>query len=649
MFSQPPFAFYNIVPCTPGQEALQARDVIELESKTGINVALYSLTLHPEGLPASKKAEHLIESYRKFSRALQGSRVRPGVLLQSILGHWPRVDKDEEQWTRTIDITGRQIRFCPLDPDFRNYIFQTIAQLAKEHPCIMMGDDDIRGFSPNAECFCQLHTREFNRRTEKEFSPEEYRRAVQQCHVGDEIFIAEEQLRQDTVNGVCRLIREAIDSVDPSIPASVCMPTWELRFNGFAARAIAATGQPPAMRIANGNYMEETAIDFAENHLKTQAIRQYWQDIPVVLDETDTCPHSLFSKSAVSVHAKLVSSIFAGLNGAKIWYVNCHKERNPVNRKFTAILEKYHAFYQTLAAMMRQAVPEGILIPLHDNFPTWHPARPDETFLPKETWVHRMMGVYGIPFTGTFDLTLDGIYAISGQDAVNRFSDQQLRQLMTRKVLLDGPAALAMTRRGLSQSMGLVAEQQEFRFNLEVSGDGKQTYSIFKKQEVPFFSLLDGNAEVITRFGYSPFTSSPDIEDIAPATVLYRNAMGGTVCTTAFTQKILFAWAQDERKDWLLDILERLNGRRLSFTAAENQCIMMLHRQLRSGENLLGIFNLGFDPMETLEIRCAQKPGRVELLLPSGEWESQDGSWDDGLLSLSVRLECYEPSVIRII
>ena len=125
--------------------------------------------------------------------------------------------------------------------------------------------------------------------------------------------------------------------------------------------------------------------------------------------------------------------------------------------------------------------------------------------------------------------------------------------------------------------------------------------------------------------------------------------MGGTVCTTAFTQKILFAWAQDERKDWLLDILERLNGRRLSFTAAENQCIMMLHRQLRSGENLLGIFNLGFDPMETLEIRCAQKPGRVELLLPSGEWESQDGSWDDGLLSLSVRLECYEPSVIRII
>ena len=148
-FAKFPFAFYNIVPCLPEQEAIQAHDVIELEAKTGINVALYSLILHPQGFPATKKAEYLIESYRNFSRALQGSRVRPGILLQSILGHWPWVDKDEEKWTRTIDITGRQVRFCPLDPDFRNYIFQVIAELAKEHPCLVMGDDDIR---PNASC-----------------------------------------------------------------------------------------------------------------------------------------------------------------------------------------------------------------------------------------------------------------------------------------------------------------------------------------------------------------------------------------------------------------------------------------------------------------------------------------------------------------
>ena len=154
------FRFYNIVPCNIGREKLQAQDVIELEVRTGINIALYSLTLHPEGFPAKKKADLLIESYRKFSRALQGSKVRPGVLLQSILGHWPRVDKNEEKWTRTIDLDGKIYRFCPLDPDFRQYIFDTVAALTKEHPCFILGDDDIRSFSPKADCFCKLHTAE---------------------------------------------------------------------------------------------------------------------------------------------------------------------------------------------------------------------------------------------------------------------------------------------------------------------------------------------------------------------------------------------------------------------------------------------------------------------------------------------------------
>ena len=55
MNEQEKFRFYNIVPCNPGREELQARDVIELEARTGIDIALYSLTLHPEGFPARKK------------------------------------------------------------------------------------------------------------------------------------------------------------------------------------------------------------------------------------------------------------------------------------------------------------------------------------------------------------------------------------------------------------------------------------------------------------------------------------------------------------------------------------------------------------------------------------------------------------------
>ena len=648
MNEQENFRFYNIVPCNPGKEELQAQDVIELEARTGIDIALYSLTLHPEGFPARKKAEYLIESYRKFSRALQGSKVKPGVLIQSILGHWPRVDKDEEQWTRTIDLLGRKVRFCPLDPGYRDYIFRTIADLAKEHPCFLLGDDDIRSFSPNAECFCDLHTAEFNRRTGRSFTPEEYRKAVAESKVGDEIFNAYEQLRQDTVNGVCGLIREALDSVDPTIPAGTCMPGWELRFNGFASRAIAAKGQPPVMRIANSRYMETDNIDFAETHLRSQSLRQFWKEIPVVLDETDTCPHTLFSKSAISVHAKLVSAVFAGLNGSKIWYINCHKGRAPINRKYTKVLEKYRGYYPALADLMCQAQPAGVIIPMHDYFPTWHPGNFHEDFLTAENWVRQLIGIYGIPFTGSYDLTQDGIYAVAGADAVNRFSEAQLKQLMTRKVLLDGAAAVALTKRGFASCMGVSAEFRDFRFNRESSADGKRGYPISKHPDVPFLTVLDPNAEVLTRLGYAAFSTSPDVEDVAPAAVLYRNAEGGLICTTVFTPKVTFSWAQDLRKKWLIRIFDRMNGSQIPFTAVENQWIMLIHRKLQSGQNLLGFFNLGFDAMETLEIRCAEKPAKAELLLPSGEWQELKTAWNDGILSLPVSLACYEPAVIRI-
>ena len=643
------FCFYNVVPCSPGQEKLLADQMIELEERTGIRIALYTLTLHPEGFPASRKAEYLTESYRRFSSALAGSRVRPGVLIQSILGHWPRVDKDEEQWTRTINIEGEAARFCPLDPQYRQYIFNTIAALAKEKPCFFLGDDDIRGFSPHAECFCPLHTAEYNRRTGSSFTPEEYRQAVRNSKVGDPVFTAYEQLREDTVNGVCKLIREAIDSVDPTIPAGTCMPGWEQRFNGDAARAIAAKGQPPVMRLANGSYMESTLQGFSDNFLMTQTLRLFHQNIPVVLCEADTCPHNLYSKSARTFHLGLLSSMFAGVSGAKIWYVNGYKFGLPISRKYTDILAKYRNHDQVLAAALKNAKPEGIVIPAYDRFPNWHPLNSDERSCPAENWVTQLLGVYGIPFQASFRLDQDRIYAVAGADSIRRFSDEQLKQLLSRRLLLDGPATVELVRRGFASELGVNAEMKDFRFNREFSADGKQLYPTSKNPNVPFLTVENPAAEVITWLGYAPFNSSPDIEKAAPGAVIFRNSLGGTVCSTAYHLSILWSWAAETRKLWLLNLLERLEEKQLPYVLDEDQWCMMLHRTLPEGGELLGIFNLGYDPMEELPLRCPEQAVRFEHLIPDGVWKPLAVRRDNDRTILPVRLECGEMAAIRVV
>ena len=119
------FTLYNVVPFSPGSESVAAADAKEYRERTGNDLVLYSLTLHPEGRPAIEKVRRYVESFHSFKAALDGSDVRAGVLVQAILGHWPRVDKDIEDWTRTVNIKGEKVRFCPDDPGFAQYITDT--------------------------------------------------------------------------------------------------------------------------------------------------------------------------------------------------------------------------------------------------------------------------------------------------------------------------------------------------------------------------------------------------------------------------------------------------------------------------------------------------------------------------------------------
>ena len=49
------FTLYNVVPFSPGAERVAAADAREYLERTGNDLVLYSLTLHPEGRPAIDK------------------------------------------------------------------------------------------------------------------------------------------------------------------------------------------------------------------------------------------------------------------------------------------------------------------------------------------------------------------------------------------------------------------------------------------------------------------------------------------------------------------------------------------------------------------------------------------------------------------
>ena len=645
------FLAFNILPYSPGGEKELAEDAIDYFKQTGNDLVLYSMTLHPEGFPAMNKAMRMLKSYRALKAELEGTGVQLGVLIQSILGHWPRVDKDEEPWTRSSNIDGTLTRYCTLDPNFRKYIFDVTVMFAKEKPVFILGDDDIRSFSISShECFCELHTAKFNAMTGNNFTPEEYRKAVKESVCGDRIFNAFETLRQAISTDTAAIIREAINSVDPSIPAGTCMPGRDVRGAANSAKAIASSTQPLIMRVGNTFYLESSAKTLPYIVARTMSSVEFYKDVPLLLDESDTFPHHLYSKSSKSMHAKLYASIFSGLRGTKLWFVNTKKFNFPIHKNYTKILGKFHHSYEVLAGELSQTSLTGVVIPASRNFPDWHTGFPDrclERFTEEPTVGSKVLGITGIPFQCSFDLTKDEVYALSGEKTVSRFTDDELKQLLSRNIYVDGPAAGAICARGFEKYLGVRAEMTDFRFNREVHLQSKANYSIAKTPGVPKLTILDDKAEVMTELGYGSYAGAP-VESVAPGTVFYRNELGGHVCVSAYHQDIVYSQLMEARNKWYLEIFDRLNGRMLPVTCPEQQEVMALTRKYNDDKLLLLICNLNFDELEEFRLRCARMPEEISRLTPEGKWVKVPFRSENGEIIIEHFLGCYDTEIFKL-
>ena len=620
--------------------------MVEYTRLTGNRIVLYSLSMHPEGLPALEKAEKYIASYRCLKAELAGTDVMLGVLLQSILGHWPRADRNEENWTRTINIDGQAVRYCPFDQRFKEYIKTVVTSLAKEKPCLFLTDDDIRAFSHRPECFCPLHTAEFNRRLNTDFTPDQLREKVSSSMPGQAIYDTFQQLQRDTVNGLLSFIRECIDSVDPDIPAGTCCAGEELRFCGEAAKCIAGK-HTPFFRMSNAEYLEVSPKSFPATILRTQQQRQAHADIPVVLDEADTFPHHLYSRSSTSFHAKLCSSIMCGLNGAKLWFVNASKLGKPVSKNYIDILSRNKGYYRALAEEAASTVMEGIVIPLHSRFTKWHLAKnTQEAFLESGIWGEKVFGLFGIPFQCSYSGKSSGIHAIAGQATVQRLTDDELRILLAGKLLVDGAAAIELCRRGYGDFLGLEATEEQFLFNREYVCESRQFLPATAKG-TPHFKIKSSSATVLSTLAYEPYNQSGKMEDVAPGTILFKNSLGGMMLTTSYHTNYGFSQLNPQRKEWLVSLLNRLNGSVIPGIVLNEQDICALRRK---GDNhdLLMLFNLNYDALEKLDITSDARPSQVLQLTPDGIWQEMPFSYEANALSISATLHCHEVLTLKI-
>lgn len=651
--AEKPF-YMNILTGSVGNEEKFAEDAKEYVRRTGNPIVLCSLSFHPEGYPAKVKSDVLVESYRKVNRLLKGSDVKLGVLIQSVMGHWARVDEKNEPWHRTVTIKGDVKRFCPWDPGFKAYIRNFCRELAAEKPSIVLGDDDIH---MNDECFCDLHRAEFNRRTGRNFNAKEFRDAVAASKPGDPVHSAFFAIQRETVTGVCKLIRESLDEVDPTIPAGMCMSWVEYPFIGDLAKAIAAKGQKPLLRIANcGGYHEFDRDTLAYLALHTAEYAAVYAKDFTIVDESDVFPHALWSKSASNLRAKHAFSFMTGVDGGLLWLTCGRKYGYKMPDNYARAIESSKFKHEAIKAFADESEAIGFTIPVQTNFPSWHfNGTGRDMFVCNDNWATRAAALFGIPFRASTSLDDGGVYAIGGKRTVERFSDADIKKLLSGRLLVDGAAARELAARGFSRYLGYTIDPKaDIKYTRERSADGKRVYPmrVVPDYVAPRYDIVKG-AEALTYLEYQPFGGSKDVRRVSPGAVYFENELGGKILSAAYLLDFGPTWNLQKfyvfcepRKDWLRDMLDKVSGGKMPFVVEEMREIVAFARGRADGAKMLYILNGNRDPLEGVKVRVNVPFKKISVLGNDGRYRPARYVKNGDLLTFRETLACYEDLVL---
>lgn len=643
--------FHNVVPVFAGHEDFAVSEILRQRTEVGLGSFLLSLSFHPQCTPARDLIPELCGRFRKVRAGVAGSGVELGVLVQSLLGHgWNgKVALSEEPWQHVELVDGSvSPRYCSMDPGFRMYVREAIASIAKEGPTLMLIDDDV-GIRLR-ECYCPLHMKAISRRLGRDVSREDLARMYAERLPDDPELLAAAEVLGDTIVAFAKTIREAIDSVDPSIRSGICA-CWAGQWQMDAVVRTLAGGNRPLMRVNDAIYGNQRPAMIVEDFVLASRVREHVGPDVEVLDETDTFPHNYMSESATVFHSHITTAMLSGLDGCKLW---TSEFRQPVHtgsqRKYERRLKDWSGFYRTLYGLSDQMSWKGISLLKFRQRPGLggHPERSADGLL--GSW-HACGGrpevVYSLPVC----CERPGSPQIASlcADDIGAMTYEDLERVLSGRTVLDSSAARLLTERGFASLIGIKATKggDDFCFSSEELADGSLN-SAFMWNETS--SLLEPIADGVEPLAW--FCKGRRFIDSSrafPSATFFRNRLGGRIVALGWDFKMpYYDIFRPLRRAQMLKFLDRLGDGPLEMAVENGAQNFVRHGVLPDGTEIVALIPLGLDAEDTLPLRLFRTPVRVERLEKDGAWRAVPfRRISEDILEVSAPIVCAEPLVLR--
>ena len=630
-------SWISVMPIREDRAEELAADAADLGDTTFIDGIVWSCSVCPSGDPPDDKGAICVAAWNKVAPLVRAkSSVKQGILLQSTMGHggFPGLPTP---WQLTVKPDGSSVyRLCPMDERFLAYVARTCREFSDAGPDFFMVDDDTRVvFDDTAPgCFCPLHLAEFAKRTGRAWTREE---TVAMLRRGDSADARVwDEVKADSLRRLFRTIRENFSRDIPGMLCTVRAPAHIKHVREFA-QILAAPGQKPVVRGSGAPYHGRDLFHVVS--MRSSYARQMHNagEGIIYMQESDTCPHTQWATSAVRTYDHLVMLALEGCKGAKIWITctgNYHEKRSGA---------EYRRVFRRNKGLMEWAAKtefrqKGVVIPVCGP--------------PMLNFGDRYFAFTGIPYR--FGKAGKGEVTALTADTLAALGPEEIGEILSGAVLLDGSAALWLSKHGYSGDIGVEAKPWKLKTVQQHELEDGFRLGGARSEDLVDLSAAAPGAKTLTKL-YNKPSAGAKPEFMAPGSVLYENGRGGRVLSTAlrapvqnppyYSSRMLGETYRDEVVRWLCALGGGLPGGVRYLGAGPVMCEA---GTTDADGDVFVLDALDLDGDEAPEMEFSVQPTSIERLGGDGVWRKVEfSSLGGGRVRVASPVLTQRPAIFR--
>ncbi len=644
---------YSVTPLFEDHFEERVADLIDQHKRNISLMPLFCVKIQPEGTPVWSNGERIAKSYRRYKTELDKAGVPSGILLQSTFGHGTAsMAPAPFRFMETLD-KQPLFAYCPMDEGVLDHLCKEIMTIAAEHPSTLMLDDDVRLLMrPGVCCGCPAHIAEYNRRMGTSFTKETLNDYVKSHDQNDALVQGFVTLMRDTLVHAVTRMREAVDSVDPTIQGVNCTSGDECDSVIFTNPIWCGKGNPTIVRTPNGTYAPISVKTISDTMRRAAVCGARLRDngIKITLAECDTIPFNRYGKNARYLHTHFTASLLEGLKGSKHWITRMSSYEPRSGVAFREILAKHAPFYEKIAELSDRLTFVGANSAFTEQ--KWYDLRPDNRWQSHSNyWATKIFERMGLPFY--FSNKNYGATFLEDTIGVD-LPDEEIQKMFAEgSVFMSAEVAVQLEKRGYGDLLGVTAEKFDYdKLGRIVSEAFNEDASLIcqKQKNLMLLTPTSDKTEVIS---YNYRTEDGVLVNVSPAvTKLPREGGKFTVvyCGTPNAEHLYtegFAFLNETRKQQFIELLSEAGALPIYLPSDNELCLRAGY--LDDGRMLAAIFNLSYDPEEKTVLYLEKEPKTIFYLNENGEEIPVSfAKNEEGFYTIEASCEPLYPTVLLI-